>query len=53
MTVRELIHDLVDHAEDGTRMGDEILIRVGRELRTVSSSYSDGTFLLIAGEPVV
>lgn len=52
MTVRELLHGLVDHAADGRRLDDEILIQVGTETRSVSASYANGTFILIAGAPV-
>lgn len=53
MTIRELLHDLIGHADDGRRIEDEVVVRVGRELRAVDTSYSDGTFILIAGDPVI
>ena len=52
MTVRELLNALLDHAEDGRALRDEVLIRLDGDTRRVSSSYSDGTFILIAGETV-
>jgi hypothetical protein len=52
VNVRDLLASLADHAADGRRSGDEVLVRVGRELRSVEASYADGTFILIAGKPV-
>lgn len=52
MTVRELLHRLLDHADDGRAMNDEILIKINGDLRPISASYSDGTFILIAGTPL-
>lgn len=52
MTIRELLHALIGHAEDGRRLEDEVTILVGKEARHVDSSYSDGTFILIAGDPI-
>jgi len=49
MKVRELQEQLTAHADDGRAADDEILVRVGKEWRRVDSSYSDGTFVLIAG----
>jgi hypothetical protein len=52
MTVAELLLALQEHAADGRRTQDEVYVRVGREIREVSASYSDGTFLLVAGKVV-
>lgn len=53
MTVRELLAAVSEHAEDGTRTGDEVVVLVGRERRSLATGYSDGTFVLVAGAPVV
>jgi hypothetical protein len=53
MKVSELQANLTEHAEDGRRADDEVLVRIGREYRKVTTSYSDGTFILVAGSPVV
>jgi hypothetical protein len=52
MNVRDLLASLAGHAADGRRADDEVFVRVGRELRSVEASYTDGTFILIAGNPV-
>lgn len=52
MNVRELIKALVDHAADGRAMHDEVLIKINGDVRPISASYSDGTFILIAGKPI-
>lgn len=52
MTVRQLLIALLQHTEDGRRLEDEILLRVGEETRTLEASYSDGTFILIASTPI-
>lgn len=49
MTIRQLIDALLDHTQDGRAMADEVLIQVDGRGRTISASYSDGTFILIAG----
>jgi hypothetical protein len=49
MTVRKLLDALLDHSADGRMLADEVLIKIGAETRPISSSYSDGTFILIAG----
>jgi hypothetical protein len=51
--VRELLEAITDHAEDGARANDEVVLLVGRERRSVSASYSDGTFILVAGAPLL
>lgn len=53
MKVRELLEELAAHADDGRRADDEVILVVGAEVRSVHASYSDGTFILIAGPPVV
>jgi hypothetical protein len=52
MLVRQLLIALLQHTEDGRRLDDEVLLKVGNETRTVDASYSDGTFILIARDPV-
>lgn len=52
MKVRELLQAITDHADDGRHADDEVILKVGREIRSVSASYSDGTFTLIAGPPI-
>lgn len=52
MTIRELLNALLDHAEDGRRMTDEVLVRVNGTLRPVSIAYSDGTLILVTGAPI-
>lgn len=52
MTVRELLEALSEHAEDGRLLDDEVMIRVGSELRRLQTSYVDGTFVIVAGMPV-
>lgn len=52
MTLRQLLADLEAKNMNGTNMDSEILVRVGREYRTVTTSYVDGTFILVAGMPV-
>lgn len=52
MTVRELLHRLLDHADDGRTMNDEIVVKINGDLRSISASYSDGTFILVAGNPL-
>lgn len=47
--VRELRDKITDHAADGRRLNDVVLVKVGRDLRRVTASYTDGTFILIAG----
>jgi len=53
MSVRELLHRLLDHAGDGRAMNDEILVKIDGEMRTIGGSYSDGTFILTAGAPPI
>jgi hypothetical protein len=52
VTVRELLAAVTDHAEDGRHMDDVVILRIGREDREVRASYTDGTFILIAGAPL-
>jgi hypothetical protein len=52
MTVRELLAAVGDHAEDGRHLDDPVILIVGRDRREVTASYSDGTFILIAGAPI-
>lgn len=52
MTLRELLHDLQQKNLNGTNMDSEIYVKVGREYRTVTTSYTNGTFILVAGPPV-
>lgn len=52
MTIRELLQGLLDHTADGRRIDDEVLVRIGGTEHTVEASYSDGTFILIAGPPL-
>lgn len=51
MLVRQLLIALLQHTEDGRRLDDEVLLKVGNETRKVDASYSDGTFVLIARDP--
>lgn len=52
MTLRQLLAELEAKSMNGTNMDSELLVRVGREFRTVTSTYTDGTFILVAGLPV-
>jgi hypothetical protein len=52
VTIRELLQGLLDHTADGRRTDDEVIVRVGDVDRAVEASYSDGTFILIAGPPL-
>ena len=52
MNVRELLHALIDHGADGRTMEDEILIRINGDVRPIMTSYSNGTFILVAGTPL-
>lgn len=52
MTVRELLQGLLDHTADGRRLEDEVLVRIDREAWSLEQSYSDGTFILIAGSRI-
>jgi hypothetical protein len=52
MTVAELLLALQEHAADGRRAQDEVHVKVGREVREVSAGYSNGTFVLTAGNIV-
>lgn len=52
MTVRELLRALIEHATDGRTLNDEILVRTNGDVRTLDTSYSDGTFILVAGQVV-
>lgn len=49
MTVRELLHRLIDHAADGRLLEDEIMVKINGDIRSITASYSDGTMILIAG----
>jgi hypothetical protein len=52
MKVRDLLKAIADHAADGRAMEDEVLIKINGDVREVSTSYSDGTFILIAGRTI-
>ena len=52
MIVRDLLELLTEHAADGRLLNDAVLVRVDGTLRKVSSSYVDGTLILVAGMPV-
>jgi hypothetical protein len=52
MNARDLLAGLAGHVADGRRAEDEVLVRVGKELRKVEASYANGTFILVAGDPV-
>ena len=52
MTIRELLHELVDHAADGRNLDHEVLVRINGDVRPVSTSYADGRLILIAGRPL-
>lgn len=51
MTLRQLLAELELEAADGSRLNEDILIEVGRERRTLQSSYRDHVFILVAGPP--
>jgi hypothetical protein len=51
MTVTQLRDITTDYVE-GTRGDHDVLIRIGRRTRRVSSAYLDGRFILIAGEDI-
>ncbi|WP_166790645.1 MULTISPECIES: hypothetical protein [unclassified Cryobacterium] len=52
MKVWELLGAIAGHAEDGRAMQEEVLVRTNGDVRPVTSSYSNGTFILIAGPPI-
>lgn len=53
MTLRELLARLEGHAEAWPLNLDRpIYVQVGREKRTVATTYVDTGFVLVAGRPV-
>lgn len=52
MTIRDLLAAVKMHAHNGRYLDVEVLVRVGREYRSVEASYVNGAFILIAGDPV-
>lgn len=52
MTVRDLLEAITSHAEDGRTLDEEVLVRVDGRLHRLTSSYMDGSFVLVAGMPV-
>lgn len=52
MTVGELLASTASFAEDGRHMHDEVLVKIDGEIRTLSSTFMDGTFILLAGNVV-
>lgn len=52
MTVRELLDATSSFAEDGRHLEDEVLVKIDGEVRKLSTTFADGTFILIAGAPV-
>lgn len=52
MTVRELLHALIEYTADGRTMNDEILVKINGDVRPISATYADGTLILVAGPPI-
>jgi hypothetical protein len=52
MDVRALLTALLAHTADGRTLNEEVLLHVDGEVRALETSYSNGTFILIAGERV-
>ena len=52
MTIAQLLAAIAGHAADGRAMGDEVLIKINGDMRPITTSYSNGTFILIAGSPI-
>ena len=52
MTIRELLHELVDHAADGRNLDHEVLVRINGDVRPIRASYANGTLILVAGRPI-
>lgn len=52
MTVAQILAAIAGHAADGRAMDDEVLVKINGDVRPVTASYSNGTFVLIAGTPI-
>jgi hypothetical protein len=52
MKVRELLTNLLGYTADGRTLDEEVLLRVDEAGRSIESSYTNGTFILIAGPRV-
>lgn len=52
MTVAQLLAAIAGHAADGRAMNDEVFVRINGDVRRITSSYANGTFILVAGMPL-
>lgn len=52
MTIAQILAAIAGHAADGRAMDDEVLVKINGDVRPITASYSNGTFILIAGTPV-
>lgn len=52
MTVAQLLAAIAGHAADGRAMNDEVFVKINGDVRPITTSYANGSFIVVAGRPL-